>query len=202
MRRIRVRGGHFKFRALRLDTGNFSWGSEATTRKTRVLDVTYNASNNELVRTQTLVKGAIVQVDATPFRQWYIQHYGGELGKAKKAAAVAGGGATPAAAEEENKAGSAHVVRKLASRSAARAPLDPELEKQFGTGRLYAVIASRPGQCGRVDGYVLEGKELAFYLKSARRAAPRPSPAGAHARALSLPPAEMAKKKGGASAQQ
>ena len=50
---------------MRLDTGNFSWGSEVCTRKTRVLDVVYNASNNELVRTKTLVKGAIVQVDAT-----------------------------------------------------------------------------------------------------------------------------------------
>jgi small subunit ribosomal protein S8e len=55
VRRIRVRGGNSKFRALRLDTGNFSWGSEAVTRKTRILDVVYNASNNELVRTQTLV---------------------------------------------------------------------------------------------------------------------------------------------------
>lgn len=34
----------------------------------------YNASNNELVRTNTLVKGAIIQVDATPFRQWYETH--------------------------------------------------------------------------------------------------------------------------------
>ena len=62
--------------------------------------MTYNASNNELVRTKTLVKGAIVQVkstmfywklkceifslmrqvDATPFRQWYVTHYGQELG--------------------------------------------------------------------------------------------------------------------------
>lgn len=25
---VRVRGGHIKFRAIRLDTGNFSWGSE------------------------------------------------------------------------------------------------------------------------------------------------------------------------------
>lgn len=49
IRRVRVRGGHSKFRALRLDTGNFSWGSEAVTRKTRLLDVVYNASNNELV---------------------------------------------------------------------------------------------------------------------------------------------------------
>ncbi len=50
VRRIRVRGGHFKFRALRLDSGNFSWPSESVTKKVRVLDVNYNASNNELVR--------------------------------------------------------------------------------------------------------------------------------------------------------
>ena len=60
--------GNVKWRALKLDTGNFSWGSEAVTRKTRILDVVYNASNNELVRTQTLVKSAIIQVDVAPFR--------------------------------------------------------------------------------------------------------------------------------------
>ena len=62
---VRCRGGNLKHRALRLDTGNFSWGSEVCTRKTRILDVVYNASNNELVRTKTLVKGAVVQIDAT-----------------------------------------------------------------------------------------------------------------------------------------
>merc|ERR1711998_507259 len=81
VREVRVRGGHTKYRALRLEHGNFSWGSEAITRRTRVLDVVYNSSNNELVRTKTLVKNAICQVDATPFRQWYSQHYGQELGK-------------------------------------------------------------------------------------------------------------------------
>ena len=50
VRRIRVRGGHYKFRALRLEAGNFSWPSESVTKKTRVLDVMYNASSNELVR--------------------------------------------------------------------------------------------------------------------------------------------------------
>ena len=63
--KVRGRGGNMKFRAMRLDTGNFSWGSEVCTRKTRILDVVYNASNNELVRTKTLVKNAIVSVDAT-----------------------------------------------------------------------------------------------------------------------------------------
>ena len=89
---VRVRGGNVKFRAMRLDTGNFSWGSEALSRKTRIIDVVYNASNNELVRTKTLVKGAVVQIDATPFRQWWEGHYGQALGKkgqAKKAAAAA-----------------------------------------------------------------------------------------------------------------
>jgi len=59
----------------------------AVAKKTRILDVLYNASNNELVRTKTLVKSAVVQVDATPFRQFYEQHYGQEVGKKKKGAA-------------------------------------------------------------------------------------------------------------------
>jgi small subunit ribosomal protein S8e len=167
VRRIRVRGGAFKFRALRLDSGNFAWPSEACTRKTRVLDVAYNASNNELVRTQTLVKGAVVQVDATPFRQYYAQHYGLEVGVKKGAAKKEG----------EEKVPSAAALAKRAKRVAERsAPLDPLLEEQFMSGRLYAIVASRPGQCGRCDGYILEGKELEFYAK------------------------KMLKKKGGASA--
>ena len=40
------------------------------------------------------------------------------------------------------------------------AKVDPLLESQFAAGRLYASISSRPGQSGRADGYVLEGKEL------------------------------------------
>merc|ERR1712189_146305 len=59
--KVRARGGNLKFRALRLDQGNFSWGSEGLSRKTRILDVVYNAVNNELVRTKTLVKNAIIQ---------------------------------------------------------------------------------------------------------------------------------------------
>jgi ribosomal protein eS8 len=75
VRTVRVRGGNLKHRALRLETGNFAWATEHSTRKTRIIGVVYNSSNNELVRTNTLVKGAIVQVDATPFRQWYESHY-------------------------------------------------------------------------------------------------------------------------------
>lgn len=36
---VRTRGGNTKFRALRLDSGNFAWGSENITRKTRLIGV-------------------------------------------------------------------------------------------------------------------------------------------------------------------
>merc|ERR1711898_72780 len=113
IRTVRGRGANIKFRALRLDSGNFSWGSEVCTRKTRVLDVVYNASNNELVRTKTLVKNAIVQIDATPFRQWYERHYGIEISKKKTKKAE------KAAAEGEVKK-SNHVKRKLEARQKTR----------------------------------------------------------------------------------
>ena len=156
---VRTRGGNTKFRGIRLDSGNFSWGSEVCTRKVRVLDVVYNSSNNELVRTKTLVKNAIVQIDASPFRQWYEAHYGVEIGKkkGKKSAKKEEG-------EEEETKKSDHVLRKLKARAATRV-LDPKMDEQFARGRLHAVISSRPGQTGRVDGYILEGKELEFYLR-------------------------------------
>jgi small subunit ribosomal protein S8e len=84
VRSLRVRGGNYKYRALRLNEGNFNWASEGIARKTKVIDVVYNASNNELVRTKTLVKNCIITIDATPFKQWYLKHYNMELGKKTK----------------------------------------------------------------------------------------------------------------------
>ncbi|KAI0743721.1 ribosomal protein S8e [Daedaleopsis nitida] len=156
---VRVRGGNLKYRALRLDSGNFAWGSEHVTRKTRIIGVVYNASNNELVRTNTLVKSAIIQIDAAPFRQWYEAHYAQPVTKK--------GAKKDAAAEAEEKKQSHHVERKLEERK-KDAKIDPLLETQFAAGRLYASISSRPGQSGRADGYVLEGRELEFYLRKIR----------------------------------
>jgi len=79
-----TRGGHHKNRALRLNEGHFIWPGEAATKRSLILNVVYNATSNELVRTNTLVKGCIVQIDATPFKQWYEQFYRVLLGKAKK----------------------------------------------------------------------------------------------------------------------
>uniref|UniRef100_A0A1Q3F7D1 40S ribosomal protein S8 n=2 Tax=Culex tarsalis TaxID=7177 RepID=A0A1Q3F7D1_CULTA len=153
---VRTRGGNRKFRALRLDAGNFAWASEGCARKARIIDVVYNASNNELVRTKTLVKNAIIVIDAAPFRQWYESHYLLPLGKKRDLKA----GEEDVLAKKRSK----HLLKKYAKRQKT-AKIDPALEEQFNAGRLLAVIASRPGQCGRADGYLLEGKELEFYLK-------------------------------------
>ncbi|XP_052869460.1 40S ribosomal protein S8 [Anopheles cruzii] len=153
---VRTRGGNRKFRALRLDAGNFAWASEGMARKCRIIDVVYNASNNELIRTKTLVKNAIIVIDAAPFRQWYESHYLLPLGKKRELKA----------GEEDvlSKKRSKRTMKKFVKRQKT-AKLDTALEEQFNSGRLLAAIASRPGQCGRADGYILEGKELEFYLK-------------------------------------
>lgn len=161
VRVVKCRGKNTKYRALRLDNGNFCWGSEGTTRKVRIMDVVYNASNNELVRTKTLVKNAIVQIDAHPLMQWYERHYGIKLGKVgaeKKVLKDEDGNII----EEPTKSG--HVKAKIAHRAAGQ-KLDQALDEQFKNGRLLACISSRPGQTGRCDGYILEGDELTFYKK-------------------------------------
>lgn len=159
VRPVRCRGGNYKYRALKIDIGNFSWGSEALTRKTRVLDVVYNATNNELVRTKTIVKNCIISIDANPFRQWYLKHYDVELNKKK--------------VEESDKARaetkkSGHLAAKIKANAKARI-IDPKVAEMFNSGRLLACVSSRPGQSGRCDGYILEGRELEFYQKKLER---------------------------------
>lgn len=122
--------------------------------------MSFHPSNNELVRTNTLTKSAVVQVDAAPFRQWYEAHYGQNLGRRRQQKQTT---------ESEEKKKSKGVEKKQASRYADQGKVDPQLERQFEAGRLYAVVSSRPGQCGRVDGYVLEGEELAFYQRAIRK---------------------------------
>merc|ERR1712185_606060 len=148
---VRTRGGNQKYRALRLNHGNFSWPSESVTKKCRVLNVVYNASNNELVRTNTLVKGSIIEIDSAPFRQWYEQHYGVKIGKKKE------DGETETDVKKSN-----HLTRKLRAREANHT-LAREMDVQFTKGRLLALVTSRPGQSGRCDGHIIEGPELKFY---------------------------------------
>src|SRR5690606_16143637 len=126
----------------------------------------FHPSNNELIRTNTLTKSAVVQVDAAPFRQWYEAHYGLPLGKKRGAARKAE--EEKAAEGVEDKKKSKKVERKIAARQGS-AKVESSLESQFAAGRLYAVVSSRPGQSGRCDGYILEGEELAFYQRVMRK---------------------------------
>ncbi|KAJ3450873.1 40S ribosomal protein S8 [Anaeramoeba flamelloides] len=179
IRPVRTHGGNTKYRALRLDSGNWSWGSEAISRKTRILDVVYNASNNELVRTKTLVKGAIVIIDATPFKQWYKQFYGENIGdkKIKKKETEKKEKETEEKKEElnpkqlrqkwKNKNERKKKMKKYIQKKVKRREghiISKQLVDQFKKGKLFASISSRPGQCGRCDGYILEGAELDFYV--------------------------------------
>jgi ribosomal protein S8E len=169
-----------------------------------------------------LVKGCIVQIDATPFKQWYEQFYRTTLGrpgkkeddkkaaepakaaekqappkkapqkgddkkadqttaqkgddkkaKGPKAEATKGrpdakgkaadtkiAASTPAAPKKPSN----HLRRKINARNKTRV-LEQTLKDSFNTGRVLAKITSKPGQCGRADGYILEGDELSFYLK-------------------------------------
>ncbi|KAI5077791.1 hypothetical protein GOP47_0007615 [Adiantum capillus-veneris] len=108
-------------------------------------------------------------VDAAPFRQWYSKHYGVDLGKKKRAASAKKEAEdTDATACDGEKKQSKHVEWKISACNEDR-KLDAHLEDQIASGRLLACISSRPGQCGRADGYILEGKELEFYKKKIQR---------------------------------
>jgi len=122
--------------------------------------VAFHPSNNELVRTNTLTKSAVVQIDAAPFRTWYEAHYGATLGRRRQG---------QKGTETEEKKASKSVEAKREERLKKTGKIEPALERQFEAGRLYAVISSRPGQSGRVDGYILEGDELAFYQRAIRK---------------------------------
>jgi small subunit ribosomal protein S8e len=120
--------------------------------------VSFHPSNNELVRTNTLTKSAVVQIDAAPFRQWYEAHYGLSLGRRRQK--------KEDAAVEEKKSKSIDKKHELRQKGGK---VEAALERQFEAGRLYAVVSSRPGQSGRCDGYVLEGEELSFYQRAIRK---------------------------------
>ena len=145
-------------RALRLNDGNFVWPSEACAFKTKILNVVYNASNNELVRTNTLVKNTIVRIDAAPFRKYLLNHYFGNKTEGaelkfdweKKEDVIK---------STDKKNLDKHLQRRINTTIAT------SLRDQINKGQLLACISSRPGQSGRADGYILEGEELEFYAR-------------------------------------
>ncbi|KAI2492565.1 ribosomal eS8-like protein [Fragilaria crotonensis] len=105
---------------------------EPRIHEVRVLDVAYNASNNELVRTKTLVKGAIVVIDGNPFKSYYESHYGIKLGLKK---------ASTESALVDLSSKCQLSQDKIKARQSKRV-LDPLVDAQFASGRLLAKITS------------------------------------------------------------
>ena len=64
----------------------------------------------------------------------------------------------------EEKKRSDRAQKRIGERQKDRV-IDTKVAEQFGQQRLLACISSRPGQSGRADGYILEGRELEFYAK-------------------------------------
>ena len=120
------------------------------------MEVLYNASNNELVRTQTLVKNCIVSVDPTPFKYyWYIHYNEVKINR------------LPEIKDPEIKKKLDEKKNNIQKNHPKKEHLDKlnHFFELLNRGKLYACITSRPGQVGKADGYLLEGKELEFYLK-------------------------------------
>ena len=162
IRKIKVRGGNFKFRALRLHEGNFNWSSEGTAFKTRITEVVYHPSDNEFVRTRTIVKNSIVSIDAAPFKNYIAKHYFGATDKDFKLKF------DWESKEDAKKADpKAKDFKYIKRRSETK--IDQKIRDQINKGVLLACISSRPGQSGRADGYILEGKELEFYVKKSEK---------------------------------
>jgi small subunit ribosomal protein S8e len=124
-------------------------------------------SSDELVRTKTLVKNSIIQIEAAPFITWYKSFYGVPLGKVKDKQKRKQRKRSVSTRFKRHKEGdpktkSNTVVRRRKKKHEERnkdREIEVNLSTQFKQGRLYACISSRPGQCGRCDGYIIEAKE-------------------------------------------
>ena len=55
-------------------------GQHTCSSPASVVALTHAPASVSQVRTKTLVKSAVVQIDAAPFRTWYMQHYGKKIG--------------------------------------------------------------------------------------------------------------------------
>ncbi|KAL6121685.1 ribosomal prt S8 [Nucleospora cyclopteri] len=128
IKQVRCRGGNYKMRCLRINYGDFSIynGNEYFNDKTNIEQVIYHPSSNELMRTNTITKSAVVKIKATE--------------------------------------GMKEAVKSLSTKFT-----DKVLNVMAERGFFYAIITSRPGQCGNISGYVLQGEELEFYQNKLKK---------------------------------
>lgn len=69
VRAVRTRGGNTKERALRLNSGRFRLVSAGCEAESAIEQVVYHPSCNELMRTNTLTKSAVVKISSEPFAE-------------------------------------------------------------------------------------------------------------------------------------
>merc|ERR1711879_616569 len=164
IRLVRKRGGQFKHRALRLNMGNFMWQSEGVTKKCKIVNVVYNPVSNELVRTNTLTKGTIVFIDANALVEHVWGHYFGKYNVSKDEKVKWDWETKEDNKDFKLKKGDTNVANICKFRR-INTQIERNLTDQLTRASCLARITSRPGQSGRCDGVILEGKELDFYLK-------------------------------------
>merc|ERR1712130_526058 len=162
IRVIRSRGGNTKLRALRLNMGNFVWQSEQVSKKSKIVNVVYNPVSNELVRTNTLTKGTICYVDGAPFNKYIQGRYFGNW-NSNKDDKPNWDWEVPEGDVKVDKTNKSLEYKCLNRRLTNK--IEKGIQEQLTKGSILVRISSRPGQSGRCDGVVLEGKELEFYLR-------------------------------------
>nr|BAS01506.1 ribosomal protein S8 [Lotharella vacuolata] len=64
----KVRGGNFKFRAIKLNFGNFSWKSLMLNSRAKILATVKNITSDRLAKKRFLYKNTIVKIDSKPFK--------------------------------------------------------------------------------------------------------------------------------------
>ncbi|XP_036914548.1 40S ribosomal protein S8-like [Sturnira hondurensis] len=141
-----VQGSNTKYQALRLDVGNFSWGSECCKHKTRIIDVVNNVLNNEPVCTKVLAKNCIMLTDSTQYRQWYESHHALSLGHKTRAKL------TPEGRRDFKQKAIRKKIQEKDEERKKNATISHFLEEQSQQGKLLARTAARPGQCGQAGG--------------------------------------------------
>lgn len=164
VKKIRVRGGNYKFRALKLNQGNFVWKSQNMSKSVRIQQVMYNAANNEFVRRNLLSKGTVVVVDKAPFENQYKLNYGCRPTEGTTTSKPD----IQVVKSVDAKINSTRGCFKRRKAKAGKWGCDDEALRKIFSKReepLLAMISTRAGQCGRADGYLLEGKELEFYTR-------------------------------------
>merc|ERR1711879_1006145 len=148
--------------------GNFMWQSEGVTKKAKIINVVYNPVSNELVRTNTLTKGTIVFIDATPFSSYVHGHYFAKYNTTKDDK-IDWAWET----KEENKDFKLNKDKRDSAATAKFRRINTTIENAIQTslnkGSILARISSRPGQSGRADGCILEGRELEFYMRHIKK---------------------------------